>query len=183
MSSVIAPIHLRSYLKEVIYELESNKFSAHRCPDNRPSAIEGRDIWVAENHNPEWYSGLIRRYPRIARKNGFPAIKGGAVRKADSNIHRNCVFRVLTRLSKGKKSWSKIAPDLIDIAQEKHESGQEITSEVQQFFWETYQILLPNEIDKFLQNKPQEIWEIFLYHYIEHNKFPPDFMENNEVPF
>ncbi len=180
MKKVKAPQELVPYLKEMLYELQSKKFIANQVPDTRNTAIEGHNIWVAESHNPKWYSKLIRKYPKHRKRWSKKWKKVGS---ADSVIVRRDVEKVLCTLIEKRISSSKYATDLLELANERLVSNKRPISDVEIYFWECFKILLDEQHIQSFEKIPEELWGLIAEHKIKHNHFPEWAYDFKGAPF
>ncbi len=145
---------LRPFLMEMYYELLSQRFVAIKVPDNRKSSMEGKFIWVAESHNPKWYSDFIRKYPKKRRSVWRWKKKASKkLREADSRIVRKDIESLLKRLSCGEDVRSKYANDLIDIAKNRQITEENPLTELEEYLWQCHKIVLSDKDVNFLAKK------------------------------
>ncbi len=178
---IVAPKELIPYLNEMLYELQTQKFEAFQVPDTDKSAINGHNIWVAETHNPKWYSELIRKYPK--KRNTYWRKSWRRVGNADSVIVRKDIERILTRLANEQSSTSIYADDLLEIAEDKLKKNEEPLTKAEIYFWECHKLLLDNEEIKLVEKIPEEFWSLIATHLEKHKQLPKWVSNFKDAPF
>ena len=106
-STVIKSSDLVDHLTEMLCDLESNPLVVVLAPSRRHDRNEMDQIRVVVSRNPSWYRSLCGA--NISKR-------GTRHGKFDTAIRRQNILRILTRLSEGKPTRSKYAPELIKIA-------------------------------------------------------------------
>lgn len=162
------PESLVPYLKEMIMELEAYEFKACQIEDY----LSSKNKWVSGSKNPEWYSLLIRKYPKLRKKWAWKKKASKKLRLADSIIKKVNIKEILVHLSKNRYSKSKYAPDLIQIA-ETRAKNQDAITEVEFIFYEFFHILLKsNKQIVALSKIPKELWLEIADYYKKKGVFP-----------
>ncbi len=180
MKKIKAPQELVPYLKEMLHELQSQRFIANQVPDTRSVAIEGHNIWVAESHNPKWYSDLIRRYPKHRKR---WSKKWRRVGNADSIIVRGDIEKLLCILIEKSMSSSKYAEDILEIAHKRFVSNKQPVSDVEIYFWECFKLVISIHEVMVIEKIPKEFWELIAKHKLEHLQLPDWAYDFHGAPF
>jgi len=182
----VAPENLRGFFADMLYELQTQRFKACQVPDIRPTALEGKNIWIIESRNPRWYSQLIRKYP----KNRFKKWKwqkkaSKSLREADSRIVRRDIERILQKLSQGLPVSSIYLDDLLDIAKERLKCGEKCIADEEIYLWEVARVVITErelaKIKAVLNNLSEEMRYSFLDYIIECKKRGVEW--DKEAPF
>lgn len=176
-----APEELVPYLQDMLFELSAQKFSAFQVPDNKRSAIDGKNVWASATRNPKWYSELVRRYPKQRNRKRWNK-EWCRVGDADSVLHRGKVKIIIEKLMNGG-SVSKYADDILTIAEEKHRSKERAELFSEYYFRTTHNILLPRVVAERIEKVDMRAWEEIAGHKKNLGVFP-DWIEGvQEVPF
>jgi hypothetical protein len=101
------------FLDEMLLEMSENKLVVTSAPHPDPDKSD-RIIRVLTSTNPVWYQELCSLYPDSRPE-------GANKKKPRTIIKRKSIIRILKALMKNKKSISKYAEFLIDIAKSRQE--------------------------------------------------------------
>ncbi len=167
------------------YEFLTKRFVANQVPDTSSFCIKGRNLWVGESHNPDWYCELVRKYPKSRGKSwGWKNRATTKLIQKDSVVKRGDIERVLLRLISGKTSCSKYVADLFLEAEKRYLSGRSPTTEAENIFWEVFGILLldPVVIES-INNIPMDLWGAVASYYEENKIFPEWLFAKEKLPF
>ncbi len=98
-----------SKLHQLLSELESHQLQVILVPlnPNRRGWNEYGMKRVCLDKSPRWYSQLCSRHT---------SSRGVRRGKHDTRIRRATILNVLRRLCAGRRSWSRYAPELLEMA-------------------------------------------------------------------
>ena len=183
---ITAPLELVPYIENMLEELEKSKFHAHQVPDTKKGAIAGRNIWVAISWNPDWYSELLRRYPKKAKKKQKKVWR--RVQQYRSKVTRIDIVRVLEKMLNGG-TRSKYANDLLAIAEVKRDEEEKPldNSYAEWYFSRYHNIPLTQEEVNQVEMYPESTWSDCANFYKKNGALPdclyPNWSDNEDVPF
>lgn len=110
-SKMIVPEHLIPFLKEMIREMNTQKLHVSLVPCSSYRRDNGCGVRSVDSQNVEWYQIFCKLNPRKT---------GNKPDNSRSFINRNCVILVLQWMVKNKKSRSRYAEYLLEVAQMKY---------------------------------------------------------------
>lgn len=100
---------MNELLQQMLAELESHRLTVMLVPLNPRlrNYNEGGMKRVVSDKSPRWYAKFCAQHP---------SSRGVRRGKFDTRIRRRDVLRILTKLTQGRRTWSKYADELRRLA-------------------------------------------------------------------
>lgn len=126
---VEVPEHVTHLLDEMLFELTEQRLEVCLIP--APYGGEYRMVRAVCSMNPDWYRDLCQKFP-------CTRIKARSKKKDYTKIKRTNIISVLTVMVREKKSYSKYAEDLIQVAMDRYIVFQQLEKLETEFRFEPW---------------------------------------------